>query len=1249
MNQRTILGSQIGRWIILAALAVVLAVLLMASGVRAQQDSTISYPEGGTDPVATFEATDPEGMPITWSLAENANIDGVETADIADGAGHFTLTDGVLRFSASPDFEAPSGEDATSNTYRVVALAADAATEGMSGYRKVIVNVTNVDEAGTLTWTVDPDGAGTLTAEAVNGGMPILQFQPGALLTASVRDGDRSGSGNDKIVPPATILWQWYRSSSKTSLGELIDGETAASYTVKDTAGNNDVGKYIHVKATYQVTGKAQESASLASDYPVQATKEQQNSLPEFDAATVTREVNESRSGGMAVGAPVTATDADRDVLNYMLSSGADQANFRIDQKTGQIKTAVALNYEQAEFTNDIDCGTDGECVVTVRATDSAGAATGGTGANDPDDVTVTITLKDVDEKPVFSSADSAIGRTAIMRNENLTALDGTPANVTYRATDPEGQLVALTLRGTDGALFGLDENEVLSFKTAPDFENPSDSNGDNLYQVTVRATAGSLYTDRMVWIRVNDVNEGPTVTGHSTISYAENGTDPVATFEATDPEGMAIYSWGVVADDASFPIDANFNTVTTDADDIVETDAADAEHFTLMDGVLRFSIGGTADAAPDFEAPRGTGEASETNTNTYKVVAQANDAVTGAVMGYRKVTVNVTNVDERGMVTWTIDPDGAGGLVVTEVNGNRPIMQFQPGALLSARVMDGDVVGTTKAVTNIQWQWYRSSNRTSLGTSIDGETNETYTVKDTAGNNDVGSYIHVQASYQVSTENSEIYKASLASDYPVQATKEQQNSLPEFDAATVTREVNESRSGGMVVGDPVTATDADGDVLNYALGEPANNNDNGIFRIDQKSGQITTSGALDYEETVTTEADQCTTANACVVTVTATDSAGADSTATVNIAIENVDEPPNFTDGDQAVFVDEGTEVVRADSDTANIYTAEDPEDQLVALTLMGADGDLFSLNADRALSFKTAPDFEDPSDANEDNLYEVTVRASDGSLNTDRMVRVRVDDADEAPEILQAGLFVSGPSSSSLPEKGTDAVGTYTATGPDAASARWSLEGDDRGDFMVEGSGASVMLKFRTSPDYEAPADADGDNVYEVTVKATDGTYTDTQNVMVTVTDDDDPGTVALSPTSPVVGTEVTAILSDDDSDVGGTTWQWASADAMDGTFTNIDGATSASYTPVEVDEDMYLRATATYDDVHGTGKSAMATSETAVVSMDSLGPVQTYDTDNTPGISPTELSVAISDYLSGELDPVELSEVIAAYING
>lgn len=51
-----------------------------------------------------------------------------------------------------------------------------------------------------------------------------------------------------------------------------------------------------------------------------------------------------------------------------------------------------------------------------------------------------------------------------------------------------------------------------------------------------------------------------------------------------------------------------------------------------------------------------------------------------------------------------------------------------------------------------------------------------------------------------------------------------------------------------------------------------------------------------------------------------------------------------------------------------------------------------------------------------------------------------------------------------------------------------------------------ANGILAFNSAPDFEAPADANGDNVYEVTVEASDGADTASQSIQVTVVDIDD-----------------------------------------------------------------------------------------------------------------------------------------------
>ncbi|MDE2941582.1 MAG: hypothetical protein OXP10_04485 [Chloroflexota bacterium] len=1118
MNSRS-LSTALPRTILFAGIMLavgLLAFVLYGYGSTFAQDSgAIEHAENDKGPVATFTAEDPEGVtPVTWSIAaDGATLpDGfTEATDNAD-ENHFDISkDGVLTFdiggdgspdaSVAPDFEAPRAAAFDSannnNTYRVVVAASDAATGGNVGYHKVTVKVTDEAEAGEITVTL----SGSASAATA------MQFRFGTVLTAVVEDGDVSGTTKTVSSP----ILRWYRG------GTEINGETSLEYTT--TA--EDVGKRIRLVATYYVGSNTnQETASWTSDYPVLATRVGANKL-KFDPGTLERTVAEGDKDAN-VGAPVRAT-GNHGVVTYSLPALSDNANFDIDKKTGQITTDGALNYE-GDGLAGANCTVQNRCVVRVRATDatSATAETASTGIFA--DATVNIRITDVNEEPMFPEEtddpgfDNAQGMKAISSPENATALyatdrdgDGeltTVAAVTYKATDPEELNVTYRLMGPDGARFQLKDaadvthGEVLSFRAKPDYENPGDANRDNVYEVTIRASDGTLNEDRMVKVTVTAVDDAPVITGGSTFNFAENGKGSVATFTARDPEGVTPIIWSVPTD-----LDASAIDAIEDADD------ADNNHFDISkDGVLTFDIGGdddTGDAsvAPDFEAPRGTGAADANNTNTYKVVVVASDAETGGVMGYHKVTVKVTNVAETGEITVTLSGSASAATA----------MQFRFGTVLTAVVEDGDVSGTTKTVSSPILRWYRG------GTEINGETSLEYTT--TA--EDVGKRIRLVATYYVGS-NTNQETASWTSDYPVLATRVGANKL-KFDPGTLERTVAEGDKDANV-GAPVRATGNHG-VVTYSL--PALS-DNANFDIDKKTGQITTDGALNYEGDGLAGAN-CTVQNRCVVRVRATDatsataetaSTGIFADATVNIRITDVNEEPMFPEetddpgfdnaqGMKAISSPENATALYATdrdgdgeltTEVAVTYAAEDPEGISVNLTLMGPDGGKFQLSGAGVLSFMAKPDYENPGDANRNNVYEVTVRASDGTLNTDRKVKVTVTNLDEPPVIMiepASGLRISGDSRVNVAE-GTTAVDTYTASDPDSASVRWTLSGADSGSFTINSTGA---LSFRSAPDYETPGSAAGTNTYSVTVMGTDSqSNSDDIAVTVTVTDVDE-----------------------------------------------------------------------------------------------------------------------------------------------
>ena len=125
-----------------------------------------------------------------------------------------------------------------------------------------------------------------------------------------------------------------------------------------------------------------------------------------------------------------------------------------------------------------------------------------------------------------------------------------------------------------------------------------------------------------------------------------------------------------------------------------------------------------------------------------------------------------------------------------------------------------------------------------------------------------------------------------------------------------------------------------------------------------------------------------------------------------------------------------------------------------------------------------------------------------------------------------------------------------TYTVTDDEddedaSTDVLLTLSGADAAHFNLTGSEQRWHIRalpFKQSPNYEDPADAGTDNVYNVTVVATDSdSQTDMMAVTVMVTNLDEDGTLTLSTLQPRVGTPLTATLTDIDGAVSDVTWMW------------------------------------------------------------------------------------------------------------
>ena len=247
----------------------------------------------------------------------------------------------------------------------------------------------------------------------------------------------------------------------------------------------------------------------------------------------------------------------------------------------------------------------------------------------------------------------------------------------------------------------------------------------------------------------------------------------------------------------------------------------------------------------------------------------------------------------------------------------------------------------------------------------------------------------------------------------------------------------------------------------------------------------------------------------------------------------------------------------------------------------------------------------------------YAVAVGVSDPSVNDEttpfdtavvvrQAVIITVTDVNEAPSVTGSAAVSNHFENDSVDDTYTALAETYTPSdldaGDDVDDLTLSLSGADEAVFelgaITNAATGARVLNFKTAPNYEAPADADGNNIYKVTVVATDDDgITGEQAVTVSVTNVNEGGSLSLSSMQPQSGVALTATLSDPDGGETEIVWKWESSPTgAANSFVEIEGATSASYTPVssvdddpdteaneavDGDEGKFLQVTVTYND--------------------------------------------------------------------
>ncbi|MGY4815714.1 VCBS domain-containing protein [Pseudomonas chlororaphis subsp. piscium] len=1140
-----------------------------------QEDSTLSVS-------GQFSSTDIDhDATATWSI--NGSPAGTYGSIAVDSTGQWTYTlvngtDGVA--SAVQSLKAGESHDEVFSVQ---------VSDGLGGVdtQLVTVTVTGTNDQPTLT-IADTAGAmnegdGTATLSD-SGALSFADVDNTDTVTVSqTANGDIAWSGGTLNAGVASALvagfsvdqdsWDY---SSSQNLDFLGAGETITfSYTVVAT---DDSGTTNAASATQTVT----------------ITLTGTNDQPTLTIADTTGAMNEGNG---------TATLSDSGALSFADLDNTDvvtvshTANSDIAWSGGTLNAGVASalvagfsvdqdswNYSASQNLDFLGAGETITFSYTVVATDDSGAANAASAMQ-----TVSITITGSNDAPVlsfatgndlgavqedttlsvsgqFSSADIDHDATATWSINGSTA--GTYGSI---AVDSTGQWTYTLVNGSDGVA-----SAVQSLKAG--------ESHDEVFSVQVSDGLGGVDTQQ-VTITVTGSNDAPVLsfaTGNDLGAVQEDFTLSVSgQFSSSDIDNDASATWSIAGSNTgsygSIAVDstgqwtytlANGNDGVASAVQSLKAGESHDEVFSVQvsDGlggvdtqlvtvtvtgnndapVLSFATGNDAGAVKEDTTLSVSGQFSSADidhdataiwsingspTGTYGSIAvnstgqwtytlaNGTDGVAGAVQSLKAGESH----DEVFSVQVS---DGLGGVDTQQVtitvtgNNDAPVLSFATGNDAGA-VQEDSILSVSGQFSSsdidhdatASWSIVGSNTGSYGSIAVDNSGQWTYTLAN--GSDGVAGAVQ---SLKAGESHDEVFSVQVSDGLGgvdtqlVTITVTGSNDAAVLSSASVTLSETNAAADISTAG-TLTISDVDSAATFVAQTNTAGN---------YGSFSIGTSGAWTYV------ADSAH--NEFVAGTTYTDTfavSSADGTLTsVTVHIAGSNDLPTITSNGSGT-----TASINVVENTTAVTTVTATDVDLPAQTLSysivgGADAAKFSIvSGTGALSFISAPNFEAPTDSGTNNVYEVIVRASDGTLFDDQAIAVTVTGVnDNSPVITSNG---GGTTASVNVAENTTAVTTVVATDADLPAQTLSYSilntaGTDFGKFSISASG---VLTFNSAPDYEDAQDVggtDGDNAYVVDVRVADGNGgTDTQTITVNVQNVVETPADSVPPTVTVTGT--------------------------------------------------------------------------------------------------------------------------------
>ena len=870
-----------------------------------------------------------------------------------------------------------------------------------------------------------------------------------------------------------------------------------------------------------------------------------------------------------------------------------------------------------SSITLDASNWTTGE-TITITATDDSLdenretvtftntlTSTGDYGVNNVTVSDFVLTITDDDSTPVITGPTMK-NFPEIEYDADSTMIDLDVA--TYSATDADaGDTITWSLSGADASKFELtaqtNGDRVLSFKgdefgdnNGPDFENPLAAGNTNAYKVTVNASDGTNTATRAVTVAVTAVNETPTISSFAvmflsqtpnmrTISEIAHDADASLTGSyiddllATDEEDQAI-SWSLAGPDAgSFDISEG-----------------------LAPGWKRFATSSRF----DHERPVDQGK-----DNVYNFIVQASDGENTATHPF---TITVVNINEAPIIT---DP---------------------PAAVIRYKENEYDYTGALPSL-------FRPT-----ATDPEGHTFHFTTANSPRHDEGVFDFFEDGLFFISDTDSTNVVKADFENrrdqdkdniyvvEFFAQEDSDQEGQaggvIERTKLFTVRIEIVDVNEKPEFIDTPETAIDwdenqqASEEIHDYNARDEEGAVDFSLSGADRGDFDLSTDGKLTFKQApnfedakdadkdsvyevsiVATDRESGTTRRSTSLDVTVTvndlEEAGAVSINSLNPGVGDIlrfalSDPDGLPDDTVYNWYPENCSTqctVESNWSTVSGITSSPTSASTYNYTIR---------EADTGKQLRARVEYSDRRSTTQDLPSTLTINeAQDKEATSDDTMPVTADPIVNAPpRFTRTFSFTIAEG-----EAGRNVGTPLTTSDRDGDSLRFGIDTSiDNDHALFEIDATSGQLRLAEEVDFETvPAigflqvtvtlhdreDEAGNSESSPTIDAT-------TTVSVFVTDVEEDGVVTFSADEPETGVAITAMVEDDDGTVSGEEWEWArSANGRTG-WSTIGGADSATYTPVEADEDFYLRARVTYTDDRGSGKIAEGITDAPVPSI-------------------------------------------------